>query len=379
MQDPVELVRDRLPESTTVEFKRDLPGNADRDRHEFLKDVCGFANSGGGTIYYGIGEQQGTAATLSPITEQTYDDVARRLGQIIDAGIEPRLRNTEFRQFDQEDGFVLGIRIAPSLGGPHRLIHGGHSKFVVRNNTHSTEMSYDQLRQAFNRSGSLVEQAKRNWQADWMRAGERRTWKPLPEGPICFIQFVPLVSVEDVQLVNVQEAHSDFPSFMFSSWGGASHTFNLDGVAFYYGGRGADEIPAFTQVYRTGKLDALRSASVFYREEKLIPSQSIAEFFREAIQKFAAFAEKYEIPAPYVINAALLDAEGYRLALDNRYFFLEALLADRKHLILPTIYFEENFSERTEEVSKELLDVLWQCFGVASCTYYNNEGQWIAR
>ena len=157
MREPTELVRDALPESTTVDFKRDLPGNADRDRHEFLKDVCAFANSGGGSIYYGISEEEGAAAGLTPIGGSTYDDVVRRFGQILDAGIEPRLRGVEFRKFEEGDGFILGVRIPPSLNAPHRFMHNGHSKFVLRNNTHTVEMTFDQLRQAFNRSGSLID------------------------------------------------------------------------------------------------------------------------------------------------------------------------------------------------------------------------------
>ena len=87
---------------------------------------------------------------------------------------------------------------------------------------------------------------------------------------------------------------------------------------------------------------------------------------------------KYGVPAPYVINAAMLDVSEYKFAVDNRYYFFEALLADRKHLILPTQYFEEDFADTVEVVARQLLDVLWQCFGLTGCTYYNSEGEWIA-
>lgn len=343
MLDPQVLVRDALPESAAVEFKRDLPGNGDRDRYEFLKDVCAFANSGGGLIYYGVVEEQGAAAALVPISGQSFDDVVRRLGQILDAGIEPRLPGVEFKRFDDDNGFILGIRVPPSFNAPHRFSHNGHSKFVLRNNTHNTEMTFDQLRQAFNRTGSLIEEAKRDWERDWTKVAQRKTWKPLPDGPMALIQFVPLASLENPALIDVQKVYEDYASFMFSSWGGASNTFNLDGVLFY---QSRDEtFPFLTQVHRTGKVEALRTAGTIFDEEKIIPSQSIAEFFREAITKFSAFAAKYEIPAPYVINSALLEVQDYRLGLQNRFYFVETLLADRKHLVLPSLYFESSFSE----------------------------------
>ena len=200
----------------------------------------------------------------------------------------------------------------------------------------------------------------------------------MPDGPIGLIQLVPLVSLEKVTHIDVQEAYSDYQSFMFSGWGGASNAFNLDGVVFYVGSS-EETVPSFTQVHRTGKLEAFRTATVSFHERKMIPSQTIAEFFRESIRKFAAFATKYNISAPYVLNAALLDVEGYQLALDDRAYFFKTALADRKHLILPSLYFENDFTIQAEGISKELLDILWQCFGLSRCTYYNDQKQWIAR
>lgn len=45
----------RVPESRTLEYKRDLPDPKDRDsKREFLGDVTSFANAQGGDIVYGI-------------------------------------------------------------------------------------------------------------------------------------------------------------------------------------------------------------------------------------------------------------------------------------------------------------------------------------
>ena len=94
------LVSDRVDEGPTLEFKETLPDRTDRGIVEFLKDVGGMANSFGGDIVYGIREADGVAAEISPIQGETYDDASRRLGQMLDSGIEPRLQRKLPHQVD---------------------------------------------------------------------------------------------------------------------------------------------------------------------------------------------------------------------------------------------------------------------------------------
>ena len=42
------LVTNGDEERRTMDFKRDLPGNADKDKNELRADVTSFANAGGG-------------------------------------------------------------------------------------------------------------------------------------------------------------------------------------------------------------------------------------------------------------------------------------------------------------------------------------------
>ncbi len=49
-----DLIEHQVPESRNLEFKRQLPGNSDSEKKEFLADVTAMANSGGGDIVYGM-------------------------------------------------------------------------------------------------------------------------------------------------------------------------------------------------------------------------------------------------------------------------------------------------------------------------------------
>jgi predicted HTH transcriptional regulator len=52
-----QLITDRVTESVTVEFKRDMPHAQPRDREEVAKDISSMANSAGGWIIYGVDEK----------------------------------------------------------------------------------------------------------------------------------------------------------------------------------------------------------------------------------------------------------------------------------------------------------------------------------
>ena len=377
IQDPEVLCSDGATESQRLEFKRSLPGRSDRDRHEFLKDVCAFANTEGGVIYFGIDEKDGAAESLSPTTDEPFEAASRRLAQILDSGVEPRLASVRFKQFSKAGGHVLALEVSRSFNGPHRLLHNNHSKFVLRNNTHVVEHTFDQLRSAFDQRGSLVSQARTVWEEGWRKAASRQTWRPIVPGPIAMAQITPLASIRAPQPVDIQKIYADYARFMLSDWGGASRAFNLDGVVVH---RGDDrtEISQLVQVHRSGVMQAYRSAAAHF-DEKIIPSQSIAEFFREVIPTFAKAAIDYGVGGPFVLNCALLDTTDYRFAIDDRYFFLSPSYSDRANLILPEVIFDDPEQAKSEPFIRSVLDILWQGFGLPTCTYYNSEGQWIAR
>lgn len=115
-----EICNQRWPEALTLEFKRELPAKDDKGRSEFMKDVCDMANSSGGDIVFGITDDAGSAKAVAPISDQDSDAAIRRLGQILEARIEPRLSGVRFRSVCVTDGYCLLLRVPASFVGPHR-------------------------------------------------------------------------------------------------------------------------------------------------------------------------------------------------------------------------------------------------------------------
>ena len=48
--DLAELITTQVPEGLRIEYKRDLYGNADKDKRKALKDISAFANAFGGHL-----------------------------------------------------------------------------------------------------------------------------------------------------------------------------------------------------------------------------------------------------------------------------------------------------------------------------------------
>jgi len=58
------LVTNGDEERRTLDFKRDLPGNTDKDKNELRADVTSFANAGGGDLIFGVDEAGGVATAV---------------------------------------------------------------------------------------------------------------------------------------------------------------------------------------------------------------------------------------------------------------------------------------------------------------------------
>ena len=374
-----EICAQRWSESSTLDFKRTLPGLSDREKSELLKDICAFANSDGGDIVYGIVEEAGMAKLLAPLTEDR-DATKRRLGQVVDAGLEPRVVGLHFRDIALSNGgFALVVRVPPSFNGPHRYIVNNVGRFVMRTGTHTTELSYDQLRTAFDRTATLAERARR-FREDRIKAiQDRYTWRPIAEGPICVVHFVPIAGIAGTRTVDIQYLYNNFTPFIFSGWGGATRSTNLDGLAVY--GPGDGTLGAYTHIFRNGALEAVRIVGGTHNEQKLVYGTVLDAFLREAIKKFGDQCRQLGFTGPVVVGIALLAVPGYVFHPGSAFFLrMSPPQADRPNLVVPEVLLSNiEAASQIDEVARPLLDILWQAFGFERCYEYDDQGKWKSR
>lgn len=129
--------------------------------------------------------------------------------------------------------------------------------------THISDMSYEQLRTAFDRTATLRERVRafRLERVNQLIAGN--TGCPMVgTGPVCVIHCIPLQAVADAELVNVAALNDKYDQFIFGTTG-ASRSLNLDGIVVYPPGT----VPAvrwYVQVFRTGALEVVRYVGELY-------------------------------------------------------------------------------------------------------------------
>ncbi|MEW6628968.1 MAG: ATP-binding protein [Pseudomonadota bacterium] len=105
------LVTYRRSEGATLDFKAAFPAPDHRGVRDFLADVTAFANTDGGDIVVGLGEDKnGTAEALLGIDKAGLDEGLRRLDDQLRSCVDPRVPHFRVHEIPYGD-----------VTGPHRV------------------------------------------------------------------------------------------------------------------------------------------------------------------------------------------------------------------------------------------------------------------
>ena len=201
---------------------------------------------------------------------------------------------------------------------------------------------------------------------------------PIVTGPTCVVHLMPITSMVGRTQVDIRALQHDFSSFTYKDWGGGSRSLNIDGILIYPGRSPHGGLqPAYTQIFRSGCIETVRhAASMHEPEQKVLPSQTISQFIRDAITKLQEGVMKFGLHGPSIVGVALLTITGYRFAYRVDYDINAP--SDRPDLLLPEVWIEHGASEMEREaIIRQLLDILWQAFDVGHCSLYSEEGVWL--
>ena len=148
------LVDEQVPETMTVEFKRELSLSNPKHNAEAAKDVSAMANMVGGRIFYGIEEKKlpdgsTVAGKVCPLTDGKLRD---QLEHVLLGRIFPRPRFRCRRVVLSENEFVLVVEVYPSYSQDLHMVTGQHeSRFYRRNDQCVVPMTEPEIREAYTR------------------------------------------------------------------------------------------------------------------------------------------------------------------------------------------------------------------------------------
>ncbi len=81
-----------------------------------------------------------------------------------------------------------------------------------------------------------------------------------------------------------------------------------------------------------------------------------------------------------MLGVALLDVQGYELAIGDMFHRFSRAITDRPHLIPPEVWIDNLDTVNVDDALRPSLDILWQAFGRERCLDFDgNSGVYSPR
>lgn len=388
------LINNAIPESRTLEFKRELHGNNAEQSKECCYDFSAFANAIGGDMLFGLDEDPAThvAAALPGVDLATSENAIRTMENRLLAGVTPHMR-VEFRAVEVGNGqCIIVARIPPSAHAPHMTVVGGANRFYVRDGSGKHMMDVGELRQVFTEQATRVERM-RAFVHDRVRfIVERSADLPaeLTERPKLITHFVPLQSYaygNSIDLEDVSNAQSVFQRQPFPE-GERQVVFryDLDGIVY----------PSTTpvqQIFGNYYAQLFHDGVIEIVDEHPLHSDAQPPVLNHAYLENVLFTQvnwaervyrRAQFQPPIFIFITLAGVLDYGL-LPGRDAFGRQNVAQPLRLRRNIVSFPEIAMTQLDvyppTLVKPILDQLWHGFGISRALTYSDEdgayrGEW---
>jgi hypothetical protein len=388
--DVEDLVTNEVTEGRTIEYKEALPGNADKDKKEFLGDVSSFANAAGGDLLYGVAEKRdaenkttGLPESVRGLAGVNVDQAIRRLDSMIEAGIGPRITGIRIRPIDGfPEGPVLLMRIPKSYAAPHMVTFQEHSRFYSRNNGGKYPLDVQEIRSAFALSESLPERVRR-WRDERLaRIVAEETPLAVGDGPKIVLHILPLSALAGGFTIDLHVLHDQHLGLALPCFNTPGHPcrFNLDGVLSF------DPFPrppgdqsgvAYAQAFRNGAVEFVDGYTLQgHVAEHCFPATVIEQIVIRGVTEYSRTLSRLEVPTPLVIMLTVLGVRGCRIVSDS--WRGGTPLVDRDDLVLPDLLLED-YEQDLKSVLRPAFDAMWQAAGCPRSMSYRPNGEWSPR
>lgn len=375
-----ELLAAQVPEGLRIEYKRELYGNTDGDKKEFLKDVSAFANAQGGHLIIGIEENGGIPTSINGIPLADVDEALLRLDQIIQNGLEPRIRDVRTKNVVLANGSqCIIIRIPRSWNPPHRVIAGNSNRFYIRNERNVGEPNVQELRTLFTKGQNIIEAARqfRGERLATIISGQGP--RPLVNGGRLITHIIPFAALTSDFQVNLESIHTARNNFSPLGAVGIAPRYNFDG---YIIERTGEENHGYTQIFRNGIIEATKApiTRTTQHDRLVIPGIGTEGHIFKCLHDYMAGLQAANVPPPFIISFVLEGVLGAAYAVNADTFADPEPPIDKDILYLPECYIE-NYGATIDyhKAVKPAFDALWNASEFSSAQSFNNEGLWVGQ
>jgi hypothetical protein len=403
----------RVEESRTLDFKEDayvLDTAREVPKRDFVSDVCGFGNAGGGIILLGVAEERDASGQHgSRFGEIVGVDLPRGLAryqqqadEMVRASIEPRGIAFRMREIATGDPSrsVVAIGVERSAFSPHRLCAYGSSDFFIRRMRSVDKMGIDEVREAIRQASTSIRTAELRLDESEARMDQI----PSEPGPFLWIAISPATSTPFTYPTADRELFFG-PMLGLGSLRpgrtGYSYGFDTLGAAFYgpasHGPEAGRSTPLL-RVLRDGTVETVERLRVKTLERRvdlgprLIVQRFVISGSELALAIDRAFREFMEVRRMLGISGPTVVSAGFRSTLpcelEDLSRFGESspgptMQATARLLLRPRL---ETSDETLGKTLKTVADFFWNSWGYIDCHGFDREGRptpvlesWIAR
>jgi hypothetical protein len=375
-EDLLALISNGVSEGRTIEYKRDLPGNSDGDKKEFLADVSSFANTSGGDLVFGMDEAQGLPTQVTGFQSANLDLEMRRLESILASGLDPRIRYAA-RVIPCKAGLrALIIRAERSWTGPHRVVFKSHDKFYGRNSAGKYPLDINELRAAFTLSSTVTERIRAFRTDRIISLSNNETPIPFVDDPKVVLHCIPIESFAGQPQYDVLPFQQN--PLLLRPMGSTSfdRRLNLDGMVVFGGGKPA---LTYTQLYRTGVIEAVQGSILAqdYHGKPTIPSAAYERYVYTYLPHCFQVLQQLGATVPVIVAVSLLGTRGLEMSVD-RFAFEQSFPIAVDSLTLPETIVQD-FSMQAGKILKPIFDLVWNACGMPASKNFDAEGNWVER
>jgi len=376
-----------VAENRRLDYKQAIPEDGEKSVRSFLNDVCALANSAGGYLIYGVGEERdeneektGVPSSVCGVAETNEDNAILDWQQRINQCIEPHIighRIGFVGGFDDGKKVML-VYVPKSLFAPHRVTYKGSRDFYIRHDRGNQLMGMSEIRHAFVEAKEVPQRIDefRRLRVSQILAGE--TPIELLNGCAIFAAHViPLSSFSDSAGVDVTAIYRrrEMPTI----GGVTDHSrLNADGYLFHYDTVN-DSFRGYIQLFRTGVIELSETVANEPRpDDKDIMSLSsgwLEKGFIKFVAESLSLLEDLGVQPPVYVGLSLMRVKGASMYQTRSLFPRPTPLIDKDTLIIPTVT-SETMTEDAGKLIRPALDGIWQASGTERSPNYNEKGEW---
>lgn len=377
------LVDNKVQETKSLDYKKELKFSQDKDRKEFLFDITSMFNTDGGCLVYGIeeskddkGQNTGTPETITGITIENYDKLVQQIEDTVKGNSEPSITNLTLNNLTVDGQTVLVIGISKGLGLPTMVTFNETNKFYRRRNSGKYAVDVYELNQMFMQNQVLKESAEKFRLQRIEKVRSLKVFPTLNNTASFFIQVIPFSFLSEQTLDFTAVEGMQLSTTMRPMYcGGWDTMYNLDGYASFSTSSDRKLIDGYDQIFRNGIYEVY-TARLFEQVLNNNTNQNVnclygSTFVKETLEKVndaLTVLKKFHIEAPFIVCISIHSILGGAIKGDRG--FSRTFMTDE--ILLPPIVLPTYETELYKHL-KPNFDILWQSVGYSSSPIYRQQ------